>query len=76
MRKPYNKIDKIKISRKISENKTSSDKLKQSKSNKFILNEINQKEMRLAAVRRFITNPFSLNLKDAQVLLNQDYYEQ
>lgn len=76
MRKSYNKKDKKRISQTISENKKSSDKLKQFKSNEFILNDINQKEMRLAAVRRFITNPFSLKLEDAVDLLNQDYYEQ
>lgn len=73
MRKSYNKK---RISRTISQNKKSSDKLKQSNSNKYILNDIIQKDIRLAAVRRFITNPFSLNLENAEDLLNQDYYEQ
>lgn len=76
MRKSYNKKDKKRLSRTISENKLSSDKLNRSKSIEFILNDINQKEMRLAAVRRFTTNPFSLNLEDAEDLLNEDYYEQ
>lgn len=33
-------------------------------------------EMRLAAVKRFCSNPFNLSLKDAEDLLTEDYYEQ
>jgi hypothetical protein len=76
MRKSNYKIAKKEKSSSILIEKKSPELVRQSNSDEFILNDIIRKKIRLAAVRRYTTNPFSLNLQDAEDLLNEDYYEQ